>query len=260
MGKKKKKAEKDAPDEEPEEEVEEDSDPTEEGSEESGENEKADTKVTEATEGSDEEAKDDGKDQGLLVFGRWSTNIEIYDKGLIRYLNLKAVGVPHFSGIYTKKRFWKSKYNIIERLANRLMTPGMIKGRVKGRRTSNHSGKKQKVLKIIRRAFELLHLKTDENPVELLVRAIENSAPREDTTRISMGGISYQSSVDVAPQRRLDMALHYIALGTARRSYNTPLTIEECLTEEILAASRGDQNSFAVAKKEEKERIAYSAR
>jgi small subunit ribosomal protein S7 len=197
---------------------------------------------------------------GILLFERWPTNVTLKDKGLQRYLNLRDIGVPHFHGIYTRKRFWKHKQSIIERLANRMMTPGTIRARIKGRRTSYRAGKKQHAINVIRRSFELIALKSGENPVQMLVQAIENASPREDTTRISMGGISYQSSVDVAPARRVDGAIHLLALGASRRSHNSPLTIEECLCEEIIAASKGDSASFAIARKEEKERIAFSAR
>ncbi len=44
-----------------------------------------------------------------------------------------------------------------------------------------------------------------------LVRAIEFSAPTEDTTRIVYGGTTYHVSVDVAPIRRVDLALKFIA-------------------------------------------------
>ena len=197
---------------------------------------------------------------GIKLFEKWPTDVVIKDKGLQRYLNLRDVGVPHFHGIYTRKRFWKHKQSIVERLANRMMTPGTIRARVKGRRTSYRAGKKQHAINVVRRAFELINLKSGENPVQMLVLAIENASPREDTTRISMGGISYQSSVDVAPARRVDGAIHLLALGASRRSHNSPLTIEECLCEEIIAASKGDSASFAIARKEEKERIAFSAR
>jgi small subunit ribosomal protein S7 len=197
----------------------------------------------------------------MLVFGRWPlSTVVVKDKGLVRYINLRGVTVPHFAGLTAAKRFWKHKMSIVERLANRMMTPGTIRGRVKGRRTSYRAGKKQQALGVIRRAFELVNLKTGENPVQVLVTAIECASPREDTTRISMGGISYQSSVDVAPSRRVDMAVHLIAVGASKRSYNNPLTIEECLADEIIAAAKNDQASFAVSRKDEKERIAFSAR
>jgi len=197
---------------------------------------------------------------GILLFEKWPTDVTIKDKGLQRYLNLRDTGVPHFHGVYTRKRFWKHKQSIVERLANRMMTPGTIRARIKGKRTSYRAGKKQHAINVVRRAFELINLKSGENPVQMLVQAIENAAPREDTTRISMGGITYQSSVDVAPARRVDGAIHLLSLGASRRSHNSPLTIEECLCEEILAASKGDSASFAIARKEEKERIAFSAR
>ncbi len=206
-------------------------------------------------------AAGEGSPSAMLLFGRWPTvGIEVKDKGLQRYINLREIFIPHFGGAFSKKRFWKHKSPIIERLANRIMTPGSIRARVKGRRSAFRAGKKIKAFNIIRRAFELVYLKTNENPVQVLAQAIERSAPREDTTRISMGGISYQSSVDVAPSRRVDMALHYLSLGSTRRSYNSPATIEECLADEIIAAAKGDQSSFAVSRKEEKERVAFSAR
>lgn len=220
----------------------------------------SDEELQEAIDEASGEEVGAGEVSDVLVFGKWPLDVEIRDKGLERYINLRPMKLPHTGGMYSKRPFWKHKASIVERLANRIMTPGSIKARVKGRRSSNRAGKKQKALNIIRRAFELAHLKTGENPIQLLVRAIENSAPREDTTRISMGGISYQSSVDVAPSRRVDIALHFLALGATRRSYNTPMTIEEYLSDEIVAAARGDQASFAVARKEERERIAASAR
>jgi len=214
----------------------------------------------------EEEEPKVGKDEepvtgtNILLFGKWTTAVKVRDKGLQRYMNLRDIGVPHFHGIFTRKRFWKHKQSLVERLANRMMTPGTIRARVKGKRTSYRAGKKQHAINVIRRSFELINLKTGENPVQLLVQAIENASPREDTTRISMGGISYQSAVDVAPARRVDMAIHFLALGASRRSHNSPITIEECLTDEILAAAKGDSASFAIARKEEKERISFSAR
>ena len=103
-------------------------------------------------------------------------------------------------------------------------------------------------------------VETDENPIQVLVRAIENSAPREETTRIMYGGILYYVSVDVAPQRRVDLALRFIAEGARLAAFNNPKPIEEALADEIIAAANNDPNSYAVRRKEEIERIALSAR
>ena len=66
--------------------------------------------------------------------------------------------------------------------------------------------KKIHSINTVKASFEIIHLKTNKNPVEILVRAIENSAPNEDTTRIVYGGTVYHVSVDVAPIRRVDLA------------------------------------------------------
>ncbi len=109
-------------------------------------------------------------------------------------------------------------------------------------------------------AFEIIELKTHENPIKVLVQAIENASPREETTRISYGGIVYHQSVDVAPQRRIDIAIKFIMEGTWSASFKNPKSIEECLADEIMAAATKNPKSYAISKKDEKERIAISAR
>ena len=93
--------------------------------------------------------------------------------------------------------------------------------------TGRQGGKKQQhSLKIIEVAFDLIHLKTGQNPVEVLVRAVENSAPNEDTTRIVYGGTVYHVSVDVAPIRRVDLALRFIADAIKEATFSNPKPIE----------------------------------
>ncbi|MEM2444307.1 MAG: 30S ribosomal protein S7, partial [Sulfolobales archaeon] len=113
---------------------------------------------------------------------------------------------------------------------------------------------------IVKMAFELVHLKTGENPIQVLVRAIENVAPREETTRIMYGGIIYHVAVDVSPQRRVDIALKNLVDGAKSASFRSQKSIEECLADELVAAASNDPKSYAVAKKEEVERIALSSR
>jgi small subunit ribosomal protein S7 len=103
-------------------------------------------------------------------------------------------------------------------------------------------------------------LETGKNPVELLVKAIENSAPNEDTTRIVYGGVVYHVSVDVAPLRRVDLALRFLTVGVKESTYSNPRAIEEALATEIILASRNDMASHAVKKKNEQERIAMASR
>lgn len=189
----------------------------------------------------------DGKE--IKLWGRWSlSEVEVRDPGLRKYISLKPVLLPHTEGRHEKRRFAKSKVPIVERLINQMMRPG------------KNAGKKMLAMNIVKRAFEIIELRTGKNPVQVLVWAIENASPREETTRIAFGGILYHVSVDVAPQRRVDLALRFISEGARNCSFNNPKTIEECLADEIIAAAYGEPTSYAIRRKEEIERIAYAAR
>jgi small subunit ribosomal protein S7 len=189
------------------------------------------------------------KENEIKLFGKWSfQGVEASDAGLKRYVSLKPVVIPHSMGRHEHKRFRKANVNIVERLANNIMRPG------------KNAGKKAKVTNILKNAFEVINLRTGKNPIEVLVRAVENSAPCEDTTRLSYGGIAYRLSVDVAPLRRVDLALRNLCEGAREASINNPRSIEECLAEELVLAANHDMKSHAVSKRHEKERVAKASR
>jgi len=173
--------------------------------------------------------------------------VKIEDQGLARYMNLETENIYH-GGIYNNKLFAKSKIPIVERIINNIM------------RTENYNGKKIKSYKVVRDAFEIIDKRTKKNPMQVLVDAIQNAAPKEETTRLRFGGISVPKAVDVAPQRRLDIAIRNICTGVVNSTYKNKKSIEKCLAEELIKASKNDVNSFAVAKKNDVERIAKSAR
>jgi len=183
------------------------------------------------------------------LFGKWTfSGIEVKDIGLKRYVSLHPVYTPHSMGRHEHGRFRKAEVNIVERLVNNLMRPGAS------------AGKKARAVNVVKNAFELISLRTGQNPVEVLIRAIENSAPCEGTTRISYGGIVYHMAVDVAPLRRVDLALRLITEGARKASLNNPRPLEECLSEELILAANRDVKSYAVSKRNEMERIARSSR
>jgi len=173
--------------------------------------------------------------------------VKIEDQGLARYMNLDTENIYH-GGIYNNKLFAKSKIPIVERIINNIM------------RTENYNGKKTKSYKVVRDAFEIIDKRTKKNPMQVLVDAIQNAAPKEETTRLRFGGISVPKAVDVAPQRRLDIAIRNICTGVVKSTYKNKKSIENCLAEELIKASKNDVASFAVAKKNDAERIAKSAR
>ena len=176
------------------------------------------------------------------------SGIQVRDQGLSSYINLTSYLNLHTGGRFANYLSGKRNINTIERLLNKLM------------RTEKWTGKKYSAYRVLRDAFEIINTKTKQNPVQILVTAIENSAPREEVTRLKYGGIAVPKSVDVSPSRRLDEALRNICIGATKASFKHKIHIEECLANEILMASRNDGNSHAISKKEEIERIAASAR
>ncbi|MEM2908081.1 MAG: 30S ribosomal protein S7 [Candidatus Hadarchaeales archaeon] len=196
-------------------------------------------------------------------FGKWGvSDIQIKDKGLERYIRLQPNLVIHSGGRHASRQFGKAEVPIVERLVNKVMRSGPGVRKLGGRfiRGAGACGKKHKAYNIVRKAFEIIEQRTKKNPIQVLVDAIQNAAPREETTRVSYGGITYHIAVDSAPQRRLDIALKNLAAGAFAASFNSKKPIEECLADEIILAANYDMKSFAIARKEETERIAKGAR
>lgn len=184
-----------------------------------------------------------------LLFGKYDlAAVEIRDPGLKRYINLEPVYIPHTSARHANRPFAKSHVNLVERLINLLM------------KSEDYTGKKSKAYRAVRDAFDVIHEKTKQNPVQVLIRAVENAAPREEVTRLRYGGISVPKAVDVSPARRLDIAMRNIATAVNAASFKSPKPIHECLANELIRAAKGEMESAAIAKKEELERVAKSAR
>ncbi len=193
----------------------------------------------------------------MLLFRRWDlTDIEIRDPGLKTAISLRKMILPYTYGRSALKRFNKADVNIVERLSNKLMHFGKKYAKNTGRMT----GKKMNIMNTVKASFEMIHLKTGKNPAEILVRAIENSAPNEDTTRIVYGGTVYHVSVDVAPIRRVDLALRFIADGVKEATFSNPKAMEEYLADHLILAASNDQSAPSVKKKHELERIAQASR
>ena len=184
------------------------------------------------------------------------SDIEVKDPGLKTAISLRKQILPYTFGRSALKRFNKADVNIVERLCNKVMHFGKKYAKNTGKMT----GKKTKVINTVKVAFDIIALKTGKNPVEILVRAIEFSAPNEDTTRIVYGGTVYHVSVDVAPIRRVDMALKFIADSIRDATYSNPKPIEEHMAEQLILAASNDPNAPSVKKKHELERIAQASR
>jgi small subunit ribosomal protein S5e len=123
-----------------------------------------------------------------------------------------------------------------------------------------NNGKKTLAVRIVQHAFEIIHLLSDKNPIQILVDAIINSGPREDSTRIGSAGTVRRQAVDVSPLRRVNQALYLLTTGAREASFRNIRTISECLADELINAAKGSSNSYAIKKKDELERVAKSNR
>ena len=186
------------------------------------------------------------------------SGIEVRDIGLKPVINLQSRLVINSHGRNVQK-FGQLKVNIIERLMNRIGVSGH-RGKKHKIEKGNASGKYSKNMKIILEAFKLIEKKTGKNPVEVLVRAIENSAPRDEITVIEYGGARYPQAVDVSPIRRVNLALRWMVQGASDKAFNKKKTLTEGIAEEIVLASENNGESFAMRKKNESEKQADSAR
>ncbi|KAK8093750.1 hypothetical protein PG997_000435, partial [Apiospora hydei] len=180
----------------------------------------------------------------VKLFNRWSyEDVEIRDISLTDYIQIRSpVYVPHSAGRFAAKRFRKANCPIIERLTNSLMMHG------------RNNGKKLMAVRIVAHAFEIIHLMTDQNPIQIAVDAIVNCGPREDSTRIGSAGTVRRQAVDVSPLRRVNQAIALLTTGAREASFRNIKSIAECLAEELINAAKGSSNSYAIKKKDELER------
>jgi len=184
-----------------------------------------------------------------LIFGKYDLmEVEVEDPGLKRYINITPIGIPHTGAKHANKWFGKMKVNVVERLINNMM------------RSEHSTGKKFFAYRTVKNAFDIINKRTKQNPVQVLIFALQNSSPKEEITRLRFGGISVPKAVDTSSSHRLDVALRNICKGAVNASHKNKKRMAVCLAEEIILASKADMNSFAISKKEEMERIAASAR
>ncbi|MDY6789144.1 MAG: 30S ribosomal protein S7 [Candidatus Nanohaloarchaea archaeon] len=198
--------------------------------------------------------------EDIKLFGKWDCQeAEIEDEGLRRYINLKNIMAPKSRGRHPDQQFYRANVQIVERLLNRLY--------VAGHRGSKHKitsgqnvGKSEKLWKIIEKAFERIEDETGENPVQVLVKAIENSAPREEVVSYQRGGVIARKAVIVSPLRRIDLALRMLGQGAYSNRLAEKTDAHEALADEIIAAYENDSSVRAVRDKQRREREADGAR
>ncbi len=196
----------------------------------------------------------------VKCFNRWSTDaVKVADLGLQKYISVDAKIMPKTGARYAGNRFHKSQTFIVERLASKLMVAGH-KGKKHQMSSGHNTGKKNNALKILEKALLKIETQLKMNPVEVLIKAVENASPREEVIAIEYGGARYPKAVDVAPQRRVDLALRAMTQGAYAKCFNKKVSVENTLAEEIMNAYKLSTKSNAIAKKRDLERQAASSK
>merc|ERR1719198_2229780 len=112
----------------------------------------------------------------------------------------------------------------------------------------------------VQQALDIIHLSSGKNPLQVLINAICNSGPREDSCRVGSAGVVRLQAVDVSPMRRVNQAIYLMVKGTRNASFRNIKTFPECLAEEIIATATKQTTSSSIKKKQEIERAAVSNR
>lgn len=191
------------------------------------------------------------------LFNKYDFNVEVKDLGLRGVISLRPVIMPKSGGILSQQRLGRANVNVVERLVTHLMVPGH-KGKKHLRTSKVSSGRFYTTLNIVSSAFSKLQSQ-GKNPIEVLVRAIEHSAPREEVMSLLIAGNRIPKQVDTSPMRRLDLALRWIAEGTFQLSFSGKKA-DEALYEVLLGAYNGSDTSFPISKRIDTERQAASSR
>ena len=197
----------------------------------------------------------------IKFFDKWSTEgIEVKEPGLKRYINVSPILVPKTHGRHSSKQFYKSGISLVERLMNHMMTPGH-RGKRQVICSRKLTGKTATIWKATKEAFTIIENKLKKNPIEVLVRAVENAALREEVTSFRLGGIVGRKAVISSPQRRIDLALRLITQASFQKSHGKGKKIANVLAAEIIACYENDASkATAIREKERIEREAAGSR
>ena len=112
-------------------------------------------------------------------------------------------------------------------------------------------GKRGKAQTIVYKAFDLVQEKTNENPMDVFNKAMENITPSLEVKSRRVGGANYQVPVEVRSDRAQALALRWLVNATRSRGGKS---MAEKLANEIIDASNETGATFK--KKEDTHKMA----
>ena len=112
-------------------------------------------------------------------------------------------------------------------------------------------GKKTVAEKILYQALETVRQRTQDDPMKVFKKAVENVKPSVEVKSRRVGGSNYQVPVEVRPARRLALSMRWIIQSAEKRGEKT---MRLKLAGELLDAA--ENKGGAMKKKEDTHRMA----
>ena len=112
-------------------------------------------------------------------------------------------------------------------------------------------GKKTVAEKILYQALDAIHQRTQDDPMKVFKKAVENVKPSVEVKSRRVGGSNYQVPVEVRPARRLALSMRWIIQSAEKRGEKT---MRLKLAGELLDAA--ENKGGAMKKKEDTHRMA----
>ncbi|MBO5137925.1 MAG: 30S ribosomal protein S7 [Spirochaetaceae bacterium] len=112
-------------------------------------------------------------------------------------------------------------------------------------------GKKATCVRIVYEAMDLLKAKTDKEPLEVFLKALDNVKPVVEVKSRRVGGATYQVPIEIRESRREALAMRWIINAARGKSGHG---MGECLANELLDAY--NNTGTAYKKKEDTHKMA----
>jgi len=116
-------------------------------------------------------------------------------------------------------------------------------------------GKKDVARKIFYDALDRVAERTQQDPLEIFRKAMQNASPAVEVRSRRVGGATYQVPMEVRPDRRIALGIRWLIKYSRDRREKT---MTERLASEVLQASNGE--GAAVKKREDIHRMAEANR
>lgn len=112
-------------------------------------------------------------------------------------------------------------------------------------------GKKNVARKLVYGAFDIIKERTNKNPLEVFLKAVNNVKPMIEVRSRRIGGATYQVPTEVRPERQIALAFRWI-INFARERKDKSFANK--LAAELIAASNNEGAS--IKKKDDTHRMA----